>query len=209
MRGSRILATVVAAVTATTFALRCANETAAPELTAEQVEQHRARIRAAAAQPADSVSIVLPPSPPTVPRRVTSKVELPPQVYLERTAMLAHKKNCPSVNKMMIRTPVAAARMQGYRLHDACATLSSEPEYRVKVTTHPEWVEYERRLATMRVAQPSTPAATPFAGQSSYVSPTSSSSQSGSSASSVVHVKGYTRKDGTYVPPHTRSKPRK
>ncbi len=34
-----------------------------------------------------------------------------------------------------------------------------------------------------------------------------SSASSGSTAGKDVHVKGYTRKDGTYVPPHTRSAP--
>lgn len=47
--------------------------------------------------------------------------------------------------------------------------------------------------------------------KSSY-SPSQSSSSSYSSKSSSggsVHVKGYTRKDGTYVRPHTRSAPRR
>jgi hypothetical protein len=35
------------------------------------------------------------------------------------------------------------------------------------------------------------------------------SSNSTPSAGKKVHVKGYTRKDGTYVKPHTRSAPRK
>lgn len=37
----------------------------------------------------------------------------------------------------------------------------------------------------------------------------SSSSSSYSSSPKTVHVKGYTRKDGTYVRPHTRSAPRR
>ncbi|MBU2046577.1 MAG: hypothetical protein KJ712_07595 [Bacteroidetes bacterium] len=44
-------------------------------------------------------------------------------------------------------------------------------------------------------------------GYSSYKP--SSTSNSTSSGSGTVHVKGYTRKDGTYVQPHTRSAPRK
>lgn len=47
---------------------------------------------------------------------------------------------------------------------------------------------------------------------SSYTSPTVSSGFSYSTASSSggsVSVKGYTRKDGTYVRPHTRSAPRR
>lgn len=210
MRGAQILATVVAVVTAITMGVRCAKESSAPALTDEQIEQHRAHIRAAAAQLAYSAPIVLPPAPPTAPRLVTAKIELPPQVYLGHMEMLAHKKNCPAVTTRMVRTPVVAARMQGYRLHDACATLVSEPEYRVQVTMHPAWVEHERRLDAIKLAEASTPATgAPFVSQSSYSSPSSSSQQPTSSGSSVVHVKGYTRNDGTYVPPHTRSKPRK
>lgn len=37
----------------------------------------------------------------------------------------------------------------------------------------------------------------------------SSSYRSSSSSGGSVHVKGYTRKDGTYVKPHTRSAPRR
>lgn len=47
---------------------------------------------------------------------------------------------------------------------------------------------------------------------SSYTSPTVSSGSSyntGSSSGGSVSVKGYTRKDGTYVRPHTRSAPRR
>lgn len=46
---------------------------------------------------------------------------------------------------------------------------------------------------------------------SSYSSPRPSSSRYGSRSSSggSVQVKGYTRKDGTYVRPHTRSAPRR
>lgn len=36
-----------------------------------------------------------------------------------------------------------------------------------------------------------------------------SSKKSSTSSGGTVHVKGYTRKDGTYVRPHTRSAPRK
>lgn len=46
---------------------------------------------------------------------------------------------------------------------------------------------------------------TPSSGSSSSGSTTRSSTSSGG----TVHVKGYTRKDGTYVSPHTRSAPRR
>ncbi|WP_293309509.1 hypothetical protein [Pedobacter sp. UBA5917] len=45
----------------------------------------------------------------------------------------------------------------------------------------------------------------PSSGSSSSGSTTRSSTSSGG----TVHVKGYTRKDGTYVSPHTRSAPRR
>lgn len=44
---------------------------------------------------------------------------------------------------------------------------------------------------------------------SSYVPKSSSYSTPSSSAGKTVQVKGYTRKDGTYVKPHTRSAPRR
>jgi CRISPR/Cas system-associated endonuclease/helicase Cas3 len=51
-----------------------------------------------------------------------------------------------------------------------------------------------------------------YTSTSSYTSPTVSSVSSyntGSSSGGSVSVKGYTRKDGTYVRPHTRSAPRR
>jgi len=46
--------------------------------------------------------------------------------------------------------------------------------------------------------------------ESSYTSKTSSSKSSSSSSSGgTVYVKGYNRKDGTYVSPHTRSAPKR
>lgn len=47
-------------------------------------------------------------------------------------------------------------------------------------------------------------------GSSAENSTTSTGSASSSgNGNKTVHVKGYTRKDGTYIPPHTRSAPRK
>ena len=51
---------------------------------------------------------------------------------------------------------------------------------------------------------PTTPAYNPVQPSDSYVSPSTPSGGSGG----TVHVRGYTRKDGTYVQPHTRSAPR-
>lgn len=44
---------------------------------------------------------------------------------------------------------------------------------------------------------------------SSISSSSSSTSRSSTSSGGTVHVKGYTRKNGTYVSPHTRSAPRR
>ena len=44
---------------------------------------------------------------------------------------------------------------------------------------------------------------------STYYTPNSTSTSSSSSSPKTVQVKGYTRKDGTYVKPHTRSAPKK
>lgn len=43
----------------------------------------------------------------------------------------------------------------------------------------------------------------------SSATPSASSASSDSSRGGTVNVRGYTRKDGTYVPPHTRSAPRR
>jgi hypothetical protein len=50
-------------------------------------------------------------------------------------------------------------------------------------------------------------ATTALAQRSGHGSRSSSSSSTRTSSSGVVHVKGYTRKDGTYVPPHDRTAP--
>lgn len=55
---------------------------------------------------------------------------------------------------------------------------------------------------------PARPSATPPVQHAeTYVAPSGSSGKS--SGGGGVHVKGYTRKDGTYVPAHTRSRPRR
>lgn len=60
--------------------------------------------------------------------------------------------------------------------------------------------------------KPSYTAYSSYSKTSSYSSPSVRSSSRYSSQSNSggsVHVKGYTRKDGTYVKPHTRSAPRR
>jgi len=114
----------------------------------------------------------------------------------------------------MVRTPVAAARMQGYSLHDECAGLPNIPQFRVRKTMHPEWVEYERRISQIKLAQTSqglsdSPGNPPPQLYASSYPADSGSATTTSSSTDVVHVKGYKRKDGTYVQPYTRSKPRK
>jgi len=55
-------------------------------------------------------------------------------------------------------------------------------------------------------SRPETPAATYYQPKQTYRPP---STYTHSYSSDRVHVKGYYRKDGTYVRPHTRSKPRR
>lgn len=62
------------------------------------------------------------------------------------------------------------------------------------------------------VYKPSYTAYSDYSKTSSYSSPSLRSSSiysSQSNSGGSVHVKGYTRKDGTYVRPHTRSAPRR
>lgn len=65
------------------------------------------------------------------------------------------------------------------------------------------------RLAVVPASAPATqPEATSWSSQDyTYSSPRSSGSSSSSSGSGRVYVRGYTRKNGTYVQPHTRSAP--
>lgn len=65
-------------------------------------------------------------------------------------------------------------------------------------------VEKEKPLASVDIGNAPVSAATEARVGSSYTPSTRVSSGSGE-----VHVKGYYRKDGTYVQPHTRSRPRK
>ena len=70
--------------------------------------------------------------------------------------------------------------------------------------------EESERLAASNQTQDQSAVSTPstITGSGlSYSSPRSSSSRS--SPGTEVHVRGYTRKDGTYVRPHTRSAPRR
>lgn len=109
----------------------CTQRDEPPELTAAQIEEHRARVRAAAAvdAPRPTPSPVLEmPTPPKVPRLIESKIKLPPQVYLEPSRMLAHHPKCAVVTSKMVHTSVAAASMQRYRIHDGCAHLPADPD---------------------------------------------------------------------------------
>ncbi len=195
-------------------------------LPSQDVAAARAHIRASAEreraakalEEARTTALPSRPQPPAVARTVVKEVEVrsfAQQVYLDSTRVLAHRKVCGAWNRQMVRIPLAAARMQGYTLHSACAPLADLPEIRKQVTLHPEWVEYERQLATYENAEAERKLAELSRGTKSIAladtySPSASSSASGSgSTSGVVHVKGHYRKDGTYVRPHTRSKPKK
>jgi hypothetical protein len=67
--------------------------------------------------------------------------------------------------------------------------------------------EESERLAASEGQSPPPNTSSTFGSGLSYSSPRSSSSRR--SPGTEVHVRGYTRKDGTYVQPHTRSAPRR
>lgn len=92
---------------------------------------------------------------------------------------------------------------KGYVVNLDKNTKMTVEEYKKK---EQERLEKEFELAKQREAQkPSS--------SSSYSSPSSNYSSStytpSYSSSKTVHVRGYTRKDGTYVRPHTRSSPKR
>lgn len=184
----------------------------------EDTHPPAARKTFAPAQPAGIVTVPPRPQPPSVPRTITTDVKVEQyvaQVYLDNARMIAHRKACRQWHKKMVRTPRAAALMGGYELHSTCANLSDPPEYRKHTVLSPEWVAYERELAEYErrtAPQQAETLATPeLSATDVRVDPTiySSESSASSRSSGEVHVKGYHRKDGTYVPPHTRSKPKK
>lgn len=79
------------------------------------------------------------PEPPTVPRTIVTRVEVHQfsQVYLQQESGVAHRVACAQWTSSMIRTPEAAARLQGYTLHAACASLKDPPRYDRKLVVHP------------------------------------------------------------------------
>jgi hypothetical protein len=201
------------------------------EMPAQDIAVARARIRASAERERVEKALSEPrpatmpqrPQPPAGPRTVTKEVEVrsfASQVYLDPNYMIAHRKSCDQWNRRLLRTPLAAARMQGYVLHPACLHLTDPPEYRKQVEITPEWLEYEKQLTayetalgTQKLAEIAAKSAsitslTSYSSPAQAYSPTGSSKAASSSSSGVVHVKGHYRKDGTYVRPHTRSKPR-
>lgn len=169
--------------------------------------------------PSSSPAALVAPVPPAVPRMSTTNVEIHrfAQVYLNTSALVAHRAACSSRTNRMLRAPLAVARKQGYTLHSACASMKDPPEYRTETTTHPAWIEYERKLsayerdvAAIRAQAEVQPAQRESPPQSSEPPPSFvSTTGSESSSSREVHVRGYYRKDGTYVSPHSRSRPRR
>lgn len=153
-----------------------------------------------------------PPAPPSVPRLIANRVKAMPYLYIDR-AGLAHRGSCPGRGSR--RVLLSVARTAGYSMHTGCASMD-DPEYETVETVHPDWREYERRLAASTAGSSAHALTEPQAfapkldsprDHSSRTSAPRSSASSSRSSSGTVQVKGYTKKDGTYVPPHTRKKP--
>ena len=179
------------------LALACSPESstppASPRSSGSQVKQ------------APEASVVVPlkasgPQRPTTPRLISERTPLAQQVYFTQGTQTAHKKGCPEVTSKMLRMPLVAARMQGFEIHQQCASRN-EVEYRTIEVVSPEWQAYESALAANQPTLPST--------QSGASGPSPASPSARPSEPKDVEVKGYTRKDGTYVAPYTRSKPEK
>ena len=131
----------------------------------------------------------VPEAPPAEPRYRIEKEYYHPQVYADRSTRIFHRPGCSEYvgGGNMVK---AAAQMSGYRQDAACAHLPLEIEERERKVLLPE-------LPPEVATQTTTPSRT------LYVPP--SPSYSGSS-SGDIQVKGYTRKEGTYVKPHTRKR---
>lgn len=175
-----------------------------------------ARHQVTPAKVVDKPAVPAPPEPPAVPRTTTTQVKVDQrivQVYLENDPLVAHRRACKYWHQRMPRMPRAAALMGGYQVHPACASLSDPPEYRTVEVVSPEWLEYERRVAAYQLATVAAlNSSTRTDSQLTDTNPqlvTYQPATSSVASSKAVHVKGHYRKDGTYVRPHTRSKPKK
>lgn len=161
--------------------------------------------------PAASTAIT-PPSAPTTPRTATRHVEVIrfAQVYVDLRQRVAHRKVCASRTSSMLRLPWAVARSQGYVLDPTCEGMHDPPEYRDEIYVRPEWIAYEASLAeyNQRIAAQSPNSTDQLVqpGNDSGLDISASSGQTNPGGD--VHVRGYTRKDGTAVHSYTRSSPR-
>ncbi len=144
------------------------------------------------------------PKPPATPRLVRQQVKIAKQAYFVSGMKTVHKKGCPEITPNMIHTPLTIALMQGYTLHEACASRD-DPDFAVVESVSPEWLEYERQQAAASAVS-SIPNSNSVSSASPSYEPTAAPS---APRSGDVHVKGYTTKNGTYVAPYTRSKPKK
>lgn len=170
----------------------------APRVPKQSTNPTSATVAGSVATP---VEPVLPPKP-TVPRILETKVPRLPQVYADQTTRLVHSKACPLRTSQMLRMPRAVAGLQGYTPHDGCARLQSELDYIVERTVHPEWVAYEQQVAALGASSPNPAPPVP-------TTPPDASTSSPRKNRGDVQVRGYYRKDGTYVAPHNRSRPKK
>jgi len=108
-----------------------------------------------------------------------------------------HRSNCISLDPSHTETSIKAATSQGYVPCKICkpTTLKGNEQYTGSISS--SYVPIENN---------NNPTVFPIVTSNGFSSGPSSYSQH-SSGSGDVHVRGYTRKDGTYVSPHTRSRP--
>ena len=105
------------------------------------------------------------------------------------------------------RSRASEKEMESVTVAKSGATTSSQ-------TNVVGWTTNEMKLSRPYVAIATPPArtpvqVTPVQTQPTYRSYSSSPSTPASSSGGTVYVRSYTRKDGTYVPAHTRSAPRR
>jgi hypothetical protein len=109
-------------------------------------------------------------------------------VYVTTTGSYYHKKSCSHVNSQSVQMTLSQAL---------------EEKYKPCIECHSELL--------LKIATDDKPKGEPKPRKSYNRQPASSGILGGgvSSGGGTVHVNGYTRKNGTYVAPYTRSAPRR
>lgn len=131
-----------------------------------------------------------------------------PPYFLDPSTRLFHVNTCPHAAGLTSRAMPSLAKMQGYTRDPECALFSPKDEHvterrmvnEAEVRASEAAIQTARQVAAQERAALFAPTPTP----TPDYAPSSSLSKS---SGGPVQVRGYTKKDGTYVAPHTRKRP--